>query len=312
MSDQRASDEVTALGCGWAAPGISQGRHDMKVYLMTDLEGVAGVLNFEDWCTPQSRYYEMAKEFLTEEVNAAVAGFYAAGATSVLVADGHGYGALNPKLLDPRAELLRGWATSWPLGLEEGYDLIAWVGQHAKARTPCAHLAHTQGFNYLDLSINGVSIGEFGQLAMCASELGIRAVFASGDKAFSEEARALVTGIEAVAVKRGNRPGTGDECGAETYGKRNLGAIHLQPELARARIREGAERAVRRARTESFGLIPLKAPFERAALFRGKDGSGRTISRESHPTSVIALMGMPFKPVPLAPDDPALRRLTDG
>lgn len=283
----------------------------MKVYLMTDLEGVAGVLNFEDWCTPQSRYYEMAKEFLTEEVNAAVAGFYAAGATSVLVADGHGHGALNPKLLDPRAELLRGWAKSWPLGLEEGFDAVAWVGQHAKSRTPCAHLAHTQGFNYLDLSINGISIGEFGQLAMCASELGIRAVFASGGKAFCEEARGLVPGIETVAVKRGNRPGTGDECEAAAYAKRNLGAIHLQPQRACALIRDGAASALGRIKTKSFGFVAIKPPFERVAMFRGKDGSGCTISRESHPTSVVALMNMPFKPQPLASDDPAFKRLTE-
>jgi D-aminopeptidase len=37
----------------------------MRIYLMTDLEGVAGVLNFVEWCMPESRYYEQAKERLT-------------------------------------------------------------------------------------------------------------------------------------------------------------------------------------------------------------------------------------------------------
>lgn len=37
----------------------------MKIYIMTDLEGVAGVLDFENWCEPSSRYYEAAKELLT-------------------------------------------------------------------------------------------------------------------------------------------------------------------------------------------------------------------------------------------------------
>ena len=53
----------------------------MKILITTDLEGVAGVMNFEDWCTPGTRYYELAKEFLTLEVNAAAEGFFEGGAT---------------------------------------------------------------------------------------------------------------------------------------------------------------------------------------------------------------------------------------
>ena len=53
---------------------------DEKVYIMTDLEGVAGVLDFDNRCSPDSRYYELAKEFLTLEVNSAVDGFLERGA----------------------------------------------------------------------------------------------------------------------------------------------------------------------------------------------------------------------------------------
>ena len=74
----------------------------MRVYVMTDLEGVAGVQNFNDWCLPESRYYDLAKELLTREVNAAVEGFIVGGATHTRVADGHGAGAINLLLLDPR------------------------------------------------------------------------------------------------------------------------------------------------------------------------------------------------------------------
>jgi len=28
----------------------------MKLYVMPDLEDVAGVMNFEDWCSPGTRY----------------------------------------------------------------------------------------------------------------------------------------------------------------------------------------------------------------------------------------------------------------
>jgi len=291
----------------------------MKIFIMTDLEGVAGVLDHEHWCRLESRNNDMAREFLTLEVDAAVEGFFRGGATEVLVADGHGSGGMNPKLLDSRAQLMRGWAKGWPVGLEEGADALAWVGQHAKSRTECAHLAHTQGFSYFELSINGIAIGEFGQLAMCASQLsarkeprarlprrpsaplGIRAIFGAGDLAFTKEAQELIPGIETAAVKRGTKAGRGDECDADAYARRNLGAIHLQPERARQLIRAGAERAIRRAMEDkSFGIIPLKSPFERVLILRAQGDQPKRIARERHANDVIALMNMPFafKPLP--------------
>lgn len=270
----------------------------MKLYLMTDMEGAAGVLNHDDWCMRTSQFYEMGREFLTLETNAAIEGFFAGGATAVSVADGHGQGAINPKLLDPRAELMRGWPQGFPFGLDSSYAGIGWVGQHAKAGTEYSHITHTQWFNYIDLSINGVSIGEFGQMALCAAELGIPVIFGAGEQAFTEEVKALTPWAETASGKRGVTPGKGDELTTDQYRARNLGAVHLSPERARTLIRQGAERAAHRlARGESFGQIPLKAPFERVGCFRpGVEGEPRTVSRETHPTSVIAALAMPFSP----------------
>lgn len=272
----------------------------MRIYIMTDLEAVAGVRDFENWCVPEGRYYDLAQKLLTLEVNAAIEGFAAAEATEFMVADGHGRGAINIELLDPRADMRRGWPTGWPLGLDDGhYDALAFVGQHAMAGTEYAHLAHTQGLNYIDLSVNGRSIGEFGQLAMCASELGIRSIFGCGDLAFTVEAAALVPGIETVCVKRGLNPGRGDELLSEAYGRRNVAAVHVQPERAREMIRAGAERALHRMSQESFGMIPLEPPFHRVARFRPERiGEPVRISRECHPTSVIGMMNLPFAAVP--------------
>jgi len=274
-----------------------------RVYIMTDLEGVAGVIDSENWCHPDSRYYEMGKEFLTNEINAAVDGFFQGGAKEILVADGHGAGAINPKLLDSRIKLLRGWGSGWPAGLEEGWDAVVWIGQHAKARTEFAHLAHTQGMGYLNLSINGISIGEFGQFAMCASQLSIPSIFGSGDKAFTLEAQALIPGIETVAVKRGTRSGTGDELDADAYRRKNSGAIHIQPKKACELIRVGAMRAITRAKNEDFGIIKLIPPFKRIAVFRQTTDKPRTYSIETHPSDVIALMNMSFNPKPVESDE---------
>lgn len=283
-----------------------------RIYIMTDLEGVAGVLDSENWCNEESRYKPMAREFLTEEVNAAADGFFRGGAKEIIVADGHGSGGINPKLLDPRLELMRGWGGKvWPFGLDEGWEALAHVGQHAKARTECAHLAHTQGMGYLDLSVNGVSIGEFGQLVMCASQLGVPAIFGSGDLAFTIEAQTLVPGIETVAVKRGTSPGRGDDLDADQYRRKNYPAIHKQPRRACEMIREGAMRAIARARREDSGIVKLKPPFRRVGIFRQTADQPRTYSIETHPNDVIALMAMPFNRKPVESDE-HLKELLKG
>lgn len=269
----------------------------VKVYIMTDMEGVAGILDSEHWCRLESRYYDLGKEFLTLEVNAAIEGFALAGATEFLVADGHGWGGINPKLLDPRAELARNWAPPpYPFSLERGFHFAAWVGQHAMSRTPFAHIPHTGNMGVFETTINGQPVGEFGEMALCASQLGVRTIFGSGDLAFTKEAQALVPGIETVAVKRGTTPGRGDECDAQAYGKRNLGAIHMQPERARDLIREGARRALQRAKAdERLGLVPLKPPYERVTILRAQGEQPKRIGRSSHPEDVIALMNAPLK-----------------
>ena len=272
----------------------------MKVYIMTDQEGVAGVLDSENWCAPGRRFFDLAAEFLTMEVNAAIEGFCRGGATEILVADGHGWGSINMKMLDSRAQLARNWSPSYPFSLDDGADFAAWVGQHAMSRTEYAHIAHTGSFVVFETTINGVPMGEFGEVVICASQLGIRTIFGAGDLAFTREAQALVPGIETVAVKSGTKPGRGDECDTEAYGKRNLAAVHFQPERARQLIRAGAERAILRAKSEKgFGIVPLKPPYERVTILRAKDDQPKRIGRSSHPNDVIALMNAPCKFEPL-------------
>jgi D-amino peptidase len=274
----------------------------MRIYLMTDLEGVAGVLNFEEWTSPGKFHYLTARELLTQEVNGAVDGFFAGGATSVLVVDAHGPCGVNIKELDSRADLSRGWPDeTWPLGVDAGFDAVAWVGQHAKACTPYGHLCHTQSLDYTDETVNGISIGEFGELAMCASEVGVRAIFGSGDEAFTKEAQALVPGIETVAVKQGLRASTGADLDVEAYSRHVGSARHTHPVRAREAIRAGAQRAVERAKKESFGIIPLTAPFTRVVkLRRGPRRAYATVMKVTHPSSFIGVMRKWSKEKPVA------------
>lgn len=247
----------------------------MKVYLMTDMEGVAGVMNSTDWIYTDSRYYEKGKELLTKEVNAAIAGFIAAGADEIIVQDGHGKGAVDITLLDSRAKLQRGWDGPYPFGMDERYDVMAWVGQHPKAGTEYGHLCHTLSFNVLDWQVNGISVGEFGMLAFLGQIYNIVPIFVSGCAAFTKEAQDLVKGIETVAVKEGIMAGSGDDCTTEEYERRNWGAIHLQPEKSRKLIREGAERALRRyvVQPQSFQPTKIYAPYSKKIQFRETNGN---------------------------------------
>jgi len=280
----------------------------MRVYIMTDLEGVAGVLDSENWCLKDSRYYEQAKQLLTEEVNAAVEGFVAGGATDVLVADGHGWGGINPLLLHPAARLARNWPEGcpYPFSLDsDRFDVAAWVGQHPKAGTVGGHLTHTGSMEVRELRVNGVSMGEFGEIALCAAELGVRCVFASGCEAFTREAAQFIPGIETVAVKRGTQTSPGHNLSATAYRRHNIAAIHLSPEEARLRIRTGAKRALERARTEDFGRVPLpKAPYEMIVVMRASDSRPARVLRRRHPSSVIGLLNSPWPPGDDLPADP--------
>ena len=265
--------------------------------MATDLEGVAGVLNFKDCVFESGRFFEESRTLLTMEINAAVDGLLAGGATEIVVAAGHGggCGAVNISLLDERAKFQRGWPRGpYPLGLDKSYDAVAFVGRHAKAGTEYAHLAHTQNLRIIDLSVNGISVGEFGQIALCAGELGIPVIFGSGDKAFTKEAVELVPGIETVAVKEGLMSGKGDECTPDAYTARNAAAIHLHPETARELIRKGAKKAIERYSKEKFGIVKLQPPYKLVCVFRGDEKNPKTTKVKTHPDSISELMNKPF------------------
>lgn len=269
----------------------------MKLMLMTDVEGVAGVLNPKDWIYPVSRYYEQAKQFLTEETNAAVEGFLSGGFTEIIVVDGHGCGAINPALLHKEAKLLRGPAYPvWPFGLDNSFDAYAVVGQHAKSRTPYSHISHTGSFNVLSMSVNGYEFGEYGEMCFCAAELKVPTIFASGEKAFCAEAEEVSPGVVTVAVKEGLHPDGCDDMSAEAYENAKIGAIHLSHAKACELIKQGTSKAAELFRLEPkrFTYRPLAKPYDLILKLRSSGGKPpRTLTKHNN-DSFIGLMNMPY------------------
>src|SRR5579859_1392526 len=100
-----------------------------SVFLITDAEGVAGVCR-QDQTDPKDS--EM-RQLLTGEINAAVEGFLAGGATEVVVWDGHdGSQTLSALTIHPRAKLVMGGLGPSML-MERGYVAVAFIGQHGRA-----------------------------------------------------------------------------------------------------------------------------------------------------------------------------------
>ena len=93
----------------------------LKVYISADMEGIGGVSTWQIQAGSQGREYEKFRRLMTQEVNAAIAGAFDAGATEVLVSDSHGDGQnIDVELLDPRAHLIRAWPR--PLVMMQGVD----------------------------------------------------------------------------------------------------------------------------------------------------------------------------------------------
>lgn len=251
----------------------------MNVYIMTDMEGVAGVVNSPDYCYPSGRYYEVGRELTTLETNAAIEGALAAGATDILVVDGHGQGAINPLLLHSAARLLTGRPRELGAAFDNGvrFDAVFYIGQHAKSNTDGGHLSHTGGFTTEDLTINGVSVGELGRSMLLYGSFGTPTVLVSGDVACGAEARALVPQVETVAVKEGLRRGSAAGLTGEENRAFNVAAIHRHPLRARELIRAAAEGALRRR--QEIPIFHLPPPYELISTLRPTKDAPHTVAR---------------------------------
>ena len=202
-----------------------------RILIVTDMEGVGGVANADEQLLPGQRRYEESRRLLTGEVNSAVDGALAAGASEVVIWDGHdGSRSLSVDEIHPRAKLIQGRPTPANYYMSEKlYDGIFFVGQHAMAGAKDAVLAHSQSYSVKRITLNEKEVGEIGQVAAIAGYFDIPVIMLAGDQAACTEVVDLQPHAITVAVKH-------------LAGKAS--AISLSHDEAKKQIRLAAQKAV--------------------------------------------------------------------
>ena len=210
----------------------------MKVHVISDMEGVSGIVKWQQ-TSGGDPMYEEGRRLYTEEINAAVRGAKAGGATEIVVMDCHGAGqgwtfnSLVPDLLEPDCEFVvqEEW-TEYTAFLESGCDAALFVGMHAMDGTRYGVMNHTvSGQSWQNLSFNGTLVGETGINAALCGTWNCPVLLVTGDRATCDEGRALLgDGLTTVAVKEG-------------LGR--YSARQIPPQRARELIEDGAKRALK-------------------------------------------------------------------
>jgi D-amino peptidase len=229
----------------------------VKVFISSDMEGTAGVVDW-DQCVAGGSQYPYYADLLTGEVNAAIEGAMASGATEFLVNDSHSKMAnLKPDALVGRASYLSGRYKPMYMmqGLDASFDAVFFVSYHGSMGSKGSVLSHTYfPTAFAEITINGVVAGEAGINALVASKYRVPIVLVTGDDTTAEETRRFCPEIKVAVVKKSVT---------------RFAAESLHPEVARDLIHTQAKAAL--DDLTSAAPPAIEAPIRLAMSFRGSD-----------------------------------------
>ena len=227
---------------------ISAAQDDgLKIYISADMEGVVGAVTGEQ-LSPGGFEYERFRQFMTDEVNAAIEAARLAGATEFLVSDSHGNGQnLLIEQLPDDIMIVRSWPR--PLGMMEGidetFDGVIFTGYHSSTANTRGVRAHTMSSaNITSLRLNGIEMTEGSMNAAIAGHFGVPVILVTGDDAAVAENQVIIGDIEGAIVKW-------------SYGFHS--ARTLTPEAAYEEIRVRTASAI--SRIEEFEPYVLDTPI---------------------------------------------------
>jgi D-amino peptidase len=201
----------------------------MRVLISADMEGATGVTGWKD-VEPGQPAFERFRRLLTSDVNAAIEGAFAGGATDVLVNEAHdGMRNVLIEELDDRAEMISGLHKPLVMmaGLDDA-DVVLFVGYHGRAGEPGV-LAHTMTGDLVNVEVNDEPASEARRNAALAGERGIPVGMVAGDDVICAEAEKLFGGVKTAVVK---------------YAIDNFSARCLTPKASASRITDAARLAM--------------------------------------------------------------------
>ncbi|MCJ7432676.1 MAG: M55 family metallopeptidase [Anaerolineales bacterium] len=206
----------------------------MKILIAVDMEGITGVTLW-DHVTPGHAEYARFRKLMTQDVNAAIAGAFEAGAKEVAVADGLWNGSnILVEELDPRARLNSGSPSPFAMmqGIGKDVDGVFFVGYHARQGSANAVLDHTWSSTCVaNLWLNDSIAGEYTLNAALAGHFGVPVIMASGDQTACAQITEHLGAVETAVIKTATS---------------RFSAECLAPEVTHKMIRESAARAVSR------------------------------------------------------------------
>ena len=243
-----------ALACFVLFPEATRAQQGLKIYISADMEGVVGAVT-GDQLGPGGFEYGRFRQFMTDEVNAAIEAAREMGATEIVVSDSHGNGEnLLIEQLPHDIQLVRSWPRPLMMmeGIDETFDAALLIGYHASTTNPEGVRAHTiSSANLTAVRINGVEMMEASINAAIAGDFGVPVVMISGDDATIEEARETIGDLEGAVVKW-------------SYGFHS--ARTLMPEPANRLIREKVRAAL--GRLHEFTPYRMEGPVELEISFK--------------------------------------------
>src|SRR5687768_1552300 len=226
----------------------------MKIFISADMEGVVGVVTNEQ-LGPQGFEYARFREFMTQEVNAAIEGALAAGATQIVVSDSHGNGQnLLIEKLHKDVTLVRAWPRPLMMmqGIDETFAGAIFIGYHTGTTNSQGVRAHTiSSARLADVKLKGASVSEAGLNAAIAGHFNEPVIMICGDDAVVKETQALLGDVEGAVVK---------------WASGFHSAKTLVPQASYVLIRDKAKNAVERIR--DFKPYKLAAPIQVDVRFK--------------------------------------------
>lgn len=232
----------------------------MKVWISFDMEGVAGIVDW-DQCRPGSGpSYALGCELLQDEVNAAITGALEGGATEIVLNDSHSRMAnLDPRRIAGNAQYLSGRHKPRYMmqGLDDTFDAVFFVGYHGSISGRPSTLSHTYNPEVFSRAeLNGVEVGESGINALVTDHFNVPIAFLSGDAVVQEETRRFAPDAVNVTTKESIT---------------RFSALNLHPAESCRLIREGSRRAMEKVAGGKVAAAGIHRPATLGLEFQTAD-----------------------------------------